>query len=177
MNRFAKYRPFLLFLGKFFLAYVILAGLYRLFLSPYDGLSDPATRAVATQSEWLLQLFGADAFAEPHPTLPYERMYFNNKYVARIIEGCNAISVMVLFAAFVVAFSGKLRDTVIFIIAGCAIIHVLNVARIALLCAALFHYPEHEHFLHGVVFPLFIYSVVFALWVVWVNKFSKHATR
>jgi hypothetical protein len=30
-------------------------------------------------------------------------------------------------------------------------------------------------FLHGVLFPLFIYGVVFILWVIWVSKFSLYA--
>jgi exosortase family protein XrtF len=53
----------------------------------------------------------------------------------------------------------------------------LNVIRIALIAIALYHYPEQEHLLHGVVFPLFIYGVVFLLWVIWVNKFSVYATQ
>jgi hypothetical protein len=31
--------------------------------------------------------------------------------------------------------------------------------------------------LHGVIFPLFIYGVVFILWFFWVNYFSIYATK
>ena len=82
---------------------------------------------------------------------------------------------MILFVAFVVAFSGKLKTTVLFLIFGIIIIHVLNVIRIAMLCVLLQKYPAQEEILHGVVFPLFIYGVVFGLWVIWVNKFSTYA--
>jgi exosortase family protein XrtF len=67
--------------------------------------------------------------------------------------------------------------TVSYIGLGCIIIHLLNVIRIALLAMALYAYPQYEHLLHGVVFPLFIYSVVFVLWVLWVQKFSGHADK
>jgi len=83
--------------------------------------------------------------------------------------------VMILFVAFVIAFSGKFKNTIVFILLGLIIIHVLNVLRIALLSVALYSFPEYEHFLHGVVFPLVIYGVVFLLWVIWVNNYSSYA--
>ncbi|RZJ35883.1 MAG: exosortase family protein XrtF [Flavobacterium sp.] len=173
-----KYRPFFLFLGKFFLSYLLLAGLYQFYLSHYDEQRfevDPVTRSVAYQAKDLLVFLGADANASPHPFQPCIKLFYKGKFVARIIEGCNAISVMILFVAFVIAFSGRLKTTILYIIAGSLVIHVLNVARIALLSAAMYRFPEQEHFLHGVVFPLFIYCVVFSLWVIWVNKYSLYA--
>ena len=68
------------------------------------------------------------------------------------------------------------KETLLFILLGSVLIHILNIARIALLCMALYSFPEYEHMLHGVVFPLIIYGIVFLLWVIWVNKFSLHAT-
>jgi hypothetical protein len=41
----------------------------------------------------------------------------------------------------------------------------------------MFHYPQYQEVLHGVIFPLFIYGVVFILWIVWVNKFSSYAKK
>jgi exosortase family protein XrtF len=97
--------------------------------------------------------------------------------VARIVEGCNAISVIILFIAFVIAFKGDFKKTVLFVLAGSILIHLLNVVRIALIAIALYHYPQHEHLLHGVIFPLIIYGIVFLLWVIWVNQFSSYATE
>jgi exosortase/archaeosortase family protein len=108
--------------------------------------------------------------------LDADQIIYHNKYVSRIIEGCNALSVIILFIAFIIAFSGKLKNTIVFILLGSILIHVLNVGRIALLSIALYHFPQYQHLLHGVVFPLIIYGVVFLLWVIWVNKFSYHAT-
>jgi len=179
-NYFLKYKPFLLFLGKFFLTYLLLTILYQFYLSRYDerkGEVDHATRAVSAQSISVLHAFNATAYSDHHPSQPCMRLFLNGKYVARIIEGCNAISVMILFVAFVIAFSGKWKITALFILFGCLIIHILNIARIALLSAGMYHYPEHEHILHGVIFPLIIYSTVFLLWVIWVNKYSSYAKK
>jgi exosortase family protein XrtF len=103
------------------------------------------------------------------------KLFYHDKWVARIIEGCNAVSVVILFISFVIAFTGRFKQTLAFIIIGTIIIHFFNVLRIALLCMAIFHFPEYEHILHGVIFPLFIYGIVFLLWVIWVNKYSSYA--
>ena len=176
----SRHKPFLIFLGKFFLAYVILTVGYQYYLSGFDQQQlevDPITKSIGGQTQWLLELFSVDAKVIGHPKQPALKIIYNGKYVARIIEGCNAVSVMILFAAFVVAFTGRTKQTILFILAGCLLIHLLNIGRIALLSSMIFHFPEHENFLHGVIFPLIIYSVVFILWVIWVNKFSKYAKK
>ncbi|HJR99742.1 MAG TPA: exosortase family protein XrtF [Flavobacterium sp.] len=102
-------------------------------------------------------------------------LLYKTKYMARMIEGCNAISIIILFISFVVSFSGKLKPTLLFIFAGSLIVYLLNVIRIGLLCAGLYHFPEQSSLMHDILFPLFIYGAVFILWVVWVNKFSLYA--
>ncbi len=102
---------------------------------------------------------------------------YHHKVVGRIIEGCNAISVIILFVSFIVAFSGKLKPTLLYIFVGSALIYLLNILRIVLLVVLVYNYPTEEHLLHGVLFPLIIYGIVFILWVIWVNKFSKHASK
>ncbi len=179
MQLFKAYRPFLIFLAKFFGTYALLTVLYTVYLRPYEfrGSVDPVTFAVARQSQGAIGMMGANSQVIPEPGKPWVRLTYYNRYVARIVEGCNAVSVMILFASFVVAFAGKFIATGLFILGGVIVIYLLNIVRIALLCAALFYWPDQEHLLHGVVFPLAIYSVVFLLWVVWVNKFSNHARR
>ena len=174
---FLQYRPFFIFLLKFFAVYGLLTICYQYYLNTHDILSfepDGFTKFVSHQTEALLQVFNVNSYVKPHETQPSMKLIFNGKYVARIVEGCNAMSVMILFMAFVVAFKGKIKHTFLFILAGVFIIHILNVIRIALLASALYHYPQYEHLLHGVIFPLFIYGVVFALWVIWVQKFSTY---
>ena len=107
---------------------------------------------------------------------PSIKVIYQNTYVCRIIEGCNAMSVMILFVAFVLAFTGKFKKTILFIFFGCILIHVLNVLRIVMLSMALYKLPQMKSFLHDIAFPLVIYGVVFLLWVIWVNKFSFYAT-
>lgn len=173
-----KYKPFLTFVAKFFLIYLILSGLYGFYLDQFDESTfepDGLTTLVSDQTRELLKFFGVDATTAPHELEASHKFIINGKFVARIVEGCNAVSVMILFVAFVVAFRGKLKQTLLFILMGILIVHILNVVRIALLTLALYYYPQYQEFLHGTIFPLVIYGVVFILWVIWVNKFSVYA--
>lgn len=175
-----QFKPFLLFLGKFICTYLILAFLYQSYLNQYDETKsevDGVTVMVAHQSEQILSLFDTHSYTMPNLKEPSVKLFYHGKWVARIIEGCNAVSVIILFISFVVAFKGRFWQTVLFILSGILLIHFFNVVRIALLCMAIFHYPASQHFLHGVAFPLFIYGVVFCLWVIWVNKFSVYAKK
>ena len=173
---FILYKPFLLFLGKFFLSYFILTLVYQGFLGGFGGGKiDSVTYLVAKNTGQLLELFDADAAIVKNKSDSYIMLFYNQKYVARMIEGCNAVSVIILFVSFVVSFSGKLKHTLLFNFGGSLIIYMLNVARIAALCVLMYLFPKQEPMLHGVFFPLFIYGVVFVLWVIWVRKFSLYA--
>ena len=151
-----------------------------MYLDQYDVAKnevDSFTEIVANQTEKLLSVFTESKALIPHDKEPSVKLFFKEKYVARIIEGCNAVSVMILYAAFIFAFSTEWKKTGLYIIFGIVLIHILNVIRIALLASSLFYYPQYEEILHGTIFPLFIYGVVFILWILWVTKFSGHAKR
>ncbi len=180
MNAFQKNKPFFIFLLKFGGTYLVLALLYSLYLNQFDAKNfetDGITSTVARQSAWLIRVFGEDAAAEPHPTQACYKFMVNGKYLARIVEGCNAMSIIILFAAFVVAFSSTVKRTVIYIVLGMIAIYLLNVLRISLLGIALFYYKESGPFLHDIAFPLFIYGVVVILWILWVAKFRGNAAK
>jgi exosortase family protein XrtF len=174
------YKPFLLFLGKFLLTYLLLTFVYQSYLGQFDVKkfeADGMTQLVAKQTKDLMLFFNYEATIVPNTKEASMNLFYNQRFMARIIEGCNGLSVIILFISFVIAFSGKLKQTILFVIGGSLLIHILNVARIALLCILMYYFPKQEHLLHGVVFPLFIYGVVFILWIIWVNKFSKYATK
>ncbi len=179
-NQFQQFKPFLAFLGKFVLSYLLLTFLYQLYLNQFDAKNfevDGFTKIVANQTESLMHATGCVVSSEMHKHEASVKLFYNNKWIARIIEGCNALSVIILFISFIISFSGKIKQTVVYILFGCLFIHIINVMRIALLAVLIYHYPSYESFLHGVFFPLVIYGFVFLLWVYWVNNFSKYATK
>lgn len=180
-NHFQQYRPFILFLVKFFGVYGGLTVVYRWYLSDYNRMLtfevDGFTAFVGKQVQQLLQILGYRCEVHMHEYQASLKVILNGQYVSRVVEGCNALSIMILFTAFVIAFSGKWQRTLIFTTIGIVLIHLMNVMRIALLSVALLYYPGQESILHGVVFPMIIYGFVFGLWVLWVNYFSNYATK
>ena len=175
---FILYKTFLLFLIAFFFTYIFLTVFYQEYLNSFGGNKlDFITRMVAANTSQFLHFFGFNFKIEENLSHSFIKLIFNHKYVARIIECFNAVIVIILFVSFVVSFSGKLKPTLLFIFGGSLFIYILNVIRIALLCVLMFHFPKQENFLHGVLFPLFIYGVVFILWGIWVLKFSKYASN
>ncbi len=161
---------------KFFLTFIVLTLLYQGFLGSFENNKiDSITNLVARNTEQLLDLFPTDVATEENIEGTFIKLIYNHKYVARIIEGCNAISIIILFISFVVSFSGKLKPTLLFIFWGSVVIYILNVFRIAMLIVLIYHLPGQVGLLHSVLFPLFIYGVVFILWIVWVRKFSLYA--
>ena len=149
---------------------------YQLYLDYSKGkvyYPDYVTHLVARQTEMLINSLGYEAELTNHPDEPSIKLIINHKYVARILEGCNSLSVIILFLSFMIAFAGRFKPTFLYIIAGSVLIYSVNLIRIVILSVGLYHYPWRSEILHTVIFPLIIYGLVFLLWMFWVNGFSK----
>ena len=169
---FQKYRSVIRFVVLFLGTYLVLSICYAFYLNIFKGGEfppDPVTHLVARQSSALISSFGYQAEVIPHTTEPTMKLVVNGKFLARIIEGCNAVSIIILFCAFVVAFAQTLKKTLFFLFAGSVLIYGVNVLRIGVLAVSLYEYPQHKEMLHSVVFPGLIYSMVFILWMVWIR--------
>ena len=180
MALFVKYKAVIKFILTFLLVYTVCSLLYKFYLQYSDGSKfypDYITNLVAKQTENILNVLGYSAEVLAHSDEPSMKLFLNGNFTARIIEGCNSISVIILFLSFIVAFSGKLKTTFFYILAGSVLIYVVNLFRIVLLSLGLYHYPEYSEVLHKVVFPGIIYGMVFLLWIFWVNRFSKLNTK
>jgi exosortase family protein XrtF len=171
-----KYKSVIKFILTFLLVYLVLSVSYKLYLDYSDGSKyypDYITNLVAKQSESLLNSFGYDTKIERHPNESSMKLIINDKFVARVVEGCNSISVIILFVSFIIGFAEKFKTTFLFILSGSILIYAVNLFRIAILSIGLYHYPWRREILHIVIFPLIIYGMVFLLWMFWVNRFSK----
>ena len=171
-----KYKSVVKFILTFLTVYFVLTFAYKLYLDVSDGSKyypDYITNLVAKQSKLLITSFDYRVQLIPHPDEPSMKLIVNEKFVARVVEGCNSISVIILFVSFIIAFAGKLKYTVIYVLAGSVLIYAVNLLRIGILSIGLYNYPWRRDILHTVIFPLIIYGMVFLLWMFWVNRFSK----
>ena len=177
---FIKYKSVIRFILTFLIVYGALAISYKVYLDYSDGSKyypDYFTNLVANQSVFLLETVGYHAQVAPHPNEASMKLIINNKFVARVIEGCNSISVIILFISFIIAFAGKWKITMFYGLFGIVLIYIANLFRVVILSIGLYHYPWRKEILHAVIFPLIIYGMVFLLWMFWVNRFATNSVK
>lgn len=168
---FKKYKIVIRFIVLFLGTYLLLSMGYALYLNVSENgnyLPDFVTNLVAKQSNAVLETFGFTSILWPDSLEQGMLLTIENTYTVSIVEGCNSISVIILFMAFIIAFAENFKKTILFLFAGAVLIYSVNLLRIAFLVVALYKYPQYENVLHGVVFPGIIYSMVFIMWMVWV---------
>jgi exosortase family protein XrtF len=170
---FKEFRPSFLFLGKFLAIYFVFNIIYGIYVESYGSNADGITWWVSRQTTAILHTLGYEAGARPVASDPKVALLNGNDVVVNLFEGCNGINIMILFMAFIVAFSGKIRDMLWFIPAGFVFIHLANLGRIVLLYWVAETKPHYMYFTHKYLFTAIIYGAIFILWVIWVLKFSK----
>lgn len=170
-----QYKGVIRFLLTFLGTYVILSLCYHYYLSASEGgayFPDYMTYEVASQSEKLICKMGFAVDAEPHETIAGIKLLINKRYVSVVVEGCNGISVMILFLSFVLSFYQGFKKTLVFSLIGLIIIHLFNVLRIAVITILYYRFPQYQEVLHQLIFPGLIYGMVFLLWMYWVKQFK-----
>lgn len=171
-----KYKSVLRFVVLFLGTYLVLSILYSYYLNASQGgdyYPDFFTHIVAKQSSVLIEWLGYSSKIEPHANDPSMKLYVNNEFLVRIVEGCNAASIIILFISFIISFAEKLKKTVLFLLFGGMVIYIVNIIRIAILTVMYYEYPQYQETLHNVVFPAIIYGMVFILWMIWVRMLPK----
>lgn len=166
----------MLFMGS----YLLMSVLYGLYLKVSENgnyFPDFVTNLVAQQSSAVLDAFGYNSILVPDSIAQGMLLTIDNKYTVNIVEGCNSISVIILFITFIIAFAENFKKTLLFLFAGVVLIYIVNLLRIAILTVALYKYPQYENLLHSVVFPGIIYSMVFILWMIWVRMLKPNSAK
>ena len=174
-----KHKNIVVFLIKFFVTYFILFAVYSSYLQNSQQKNggfktSTITTKVANQTVGVLNLLGYNANYKQHKEELSVKLFIQDRFTARVIEGCNSVSLIILFIAFIVAFAGSLKATLLFALFGSFFIYSVNVFRIAFLTVMIYKYPAHQEFLHNIIFPAIIYGTIFLLWVLWVHKFSNY---
>lgn len=177
---FNKYKTVIRFVVLFMGTYLLMSVVYGLYLKASENGSyfpDFVTNLVAKQSSAVLDVFGYNSILLPDTLGQGMLLTIDNNYTVSIVEGCNSISVIILFVAFVIAFAEDFKKTLLFLFAGVVLIYIVNLFRIAILTVALYKYPQYENVLHSVVFPGIIYSMVFILWMIWVRMLKPNSAK
>ncbi|MDJ0644694.1 MAG: exosortase family protein XrtF [Flavobacteriaceae bacterium] len=172
-----KKKTIVKFLLKFFITYAVLVLAYNFYLDKTQQRGDvfscsPITQTVAYHTQKLANLFGYEATVYQHEGELSMKFFLGDHYSFRLIEGCNSVSIIILFLAFIIAFSGSIPATILFGIVGGLVIYVMNLIRLVVISVLTKEYPQYDDFLHDLLFPAIIYGTVLLLWIIWVNRFS-----
>ncbi|APD07873.1 hypothetical protein UJ101_02373 [Flavobacteriaceae bacterium UJ101] len=172
-----EYRPLIFFLVKFFITYFVVTLSYDFYLKETqiinEGSSktDPYTKEVAIEASNLYNLMYGESYVEQNDNHPYMDFFVEGRKAARINEGCNAISVMIIMISFIIAFGRKVIPTVLYTIFSLFFVHIVNILRISILSDIFFKHSEYAKLAHDALFPGIIYGAVILICVVWIKFF------
>lgn len=166
-----QFRPIINFLLIFMLTFFVFSAIYDLYLHRYEDKTDSMSSFVGKQAAGLLNVLGFDAFASDVDTEKSTHVGIAGIARVKVIEGCNGISIMILFLAFLLAFPGKYKHKSLFIPVGLVSIHLFNVCRVATLTWAVYCFGETGYPIYKELFTASIYLMVLGMWYVWVQNF------
>lgn len=170
-----EFRPIILFIAKFFVVYILLTLIYSWYLQPYlyeQNITDPITAWMADVSAEMMRWFGFQAQTVQFENETYKRFFLDGEFASLVNEGCNAISVGIIFISFIIAFSNGILKTMGFVLGGIVLLLITNIIRIGLLTYIFRYFPEYSKSAHDYLFPAIIYGMVVILWFLWVHKFA-----
>lgn len=168
-----QYKPLIFFLLRFLGSYVVMIILYNLYLNQYlpHKIADPFTRMSANLASKVFNIVGFDSISVNLPNENFMRLIVDNKFASIVNEGCNAISVLIIFVAFILAFYTYFKQTFLYIISSLFVLFVMNIFRIVLLTYIFRYHKEYSKMAHDYLFPAIIYGAVIILWIVWIKFF------
>lgn len=116
-------------------------------------------------SAWIVE----NILAYPIKTLDNTLYFANNGYVA--VEGsCSGLKQFYQWTVLMILFPGPWKKKLWYIPMGLLVIHLVNIFRIVTLSVIVVHWPQNWDFIHEWILRPFFYVVIFAMWVMWVEK-------
>ncbi|MCC7303009.1 MAG: archaeosortase/exosortase family protein [Bacteroidia bacterium] len=164
-----KFFVFLLKAGTLYLIWYLL---YELYITPRTRLNLLTIDVLISHSTTFLEWMGYPLIERPYDEI-YRTMGIDGSNGVWIGDSCNGLTLFAIFTIFILSWPGPWKRKLWFIPAGIAIIHTLNVVRIAVLSLIAFHHTEWLDFNHTYTFQALVYGVIFLLWMWWANKISK----
>ncbi len=172
MLKFYKENIVLQFVVKAIMLYIAWFLIYELWLHPQGIIDRLMIDNLISGSAKILKLMGYTLIPFPPESETIRTIGIDGTHGLWIGDPCNGLTIFALFTGFIVSFPGKIKDKLWFIPLGLISIHILNIIRIVALCILLRYDATSLEFNHTYTFTLIVYSYVFLLWIIWINKFS-----
>lgn len=164
-----------LFITKAILFYGTCYFLYELLVKQYSQLDQLFIRKIINLCSSILELLGYKTFASKEVN-DFQVFGIDGSNGVWIGGPCNGITLMFLFAIFVMAYPGNFKNKLWYIPLGIIIVHTINIIRIISLAVIAYYHPLHLDFNHTYTFTFLAYSIVFGLWMLWVTRYAQPST-
>lgn len=171
----AEIRTFFVRAIVIFIAWLLL---YNLVLFPTRTPDRQLTEITAKSTGFLYNLFiNSDtkvAFKENRTgDLISTTIYLDNKAVISIADACNALGLYVLYVSILFCFKAPLKRKIIFSLAGCAAIFIMNGLRCFMLAWLYMKQSQFFSFAHHYLFQISVYLVIFFMWTLYIKRLKK----
>ena len=168
-------------LSRFLLTAGALYVLWHLFYQQYmekEGIMiRRVAENVASVSVSVLKMLGYDAavapYADPNAPMTFSTLItLKGQSLVWIDSGCTGLTLMALFAGFILAYPGPIKRKAWYIPVGLLAIYAVNIIRVVAL--AVNHILSHGSFdfNHKYTYTLITYLAIFGLWMLWANRLS-----
>lgn len=164
--------PIIRFLINVFVIYILWYSVYNLWLHPQETIDLWVIDLTINISKGLLEKLGYVVFTGGDRLIGIDGT--GGLWIG---DNCNGIALFALFAGFIIAYTGKIKHKIIYIIVGILGIELLNILRVVILAILDTYSRTWTEFNHTYTFTFIIYAFIFMLWMIWVNKFSKTSIK
>lgn len=134
------------------------------------------SRKVFLASSWILDVLGVNVTTFDELTIG-EVLRRNVIYYAEgngsvyVNRSCSGLKQFYQWVILILLYPGPWKHKLWYIPFGLVIIHIVNIFRIVGMTFVTINVPQHWDFIHDYVMRPFFYVVMFALWVLWNEKF------
>ena len=164
-----KTTRFFVFASILYLAWYLL---YNLIIEPYTRIDEKLISLIISNAVFVLKFLGFSVYQSVEDK-NMQLIGIDGGHPIWIGSPCNALTLFMFFALFVIAFPGSIKRKLWFIPLGVIIIHVANVLRVVALTTINLYAPQYIEFNHTYTFTILVYSIIFLLWMWWVNSSLK----
>lgn len=167
-----KSNSFLFFIVKASFLYTACYLVYEFVVKRYTPLDRMFIRLILNFCKGILDLMGYQTFASREVN-DYQVFGIDGSSGVWIGGPCNGVTLICLFAVFIIAYPGNSKAKRWYLPAGIAAIYLINVIRIVSLALIAYYAPQNLEFNHTYTFTFIAYSAVFGMWMFWVNRFAS----
>ncbi len=145
--------------------------LYEQVILPHTSIDRWLVNNIMWSCESVLEMMGFELL--PRNSIYHNHIGIDGSSGVVIGNPCDGIELFLLYASFLILFSGKIWGKFLFICFGIICIHLLNIARIIALAIIALKSPESLDFHHSYTFTIIVYLLVFLIWKTRISFYRK----